>query len=40
MQVAWTCSEEQGTGKLCQLRRDGEAKFSGAGGYIHLPVQE
>lgn len=40
MQVAWTHSEEQGTGKVRQLRQDVEAKFSGAGGYIQLPIQE
>lgn len=36
-----THSEEQGTGKVRQLiRQDVEAKISGVGGYIQLPVQE
>lgn len=39
--VAWIHSEEQGTGKVRQpVRQDVKAKFSGAGGYIQLPIQE
>ena len=38
--VAWIHSEEQGTGKVRQpVKQDVEAKFSGAGGYIQLPVR-